>query len=86
MVKTKEKQNNMFGNNILKTFFYTTFKQVGAPPEIACLLEEIQRESHLHKQNVVPSSSCFGADPELDEFMVSIYLALFLVIGNFFFT
>lgn len=48
---------------------YIDCQKVGAPPEIACLLEEIQRESHLQKQNVVPSSSCFGADPELDEFM-----------------
>ncbi|CAH8386940.1 unnamed protein product [Eruca vesicaria subsp. sativa] len=48
---------------------YIDCQKVGAPPEIACLLEEIQRESHVHKQNFVPSSSCFGADPELDEFM-----------------
>uniref|UniRef100_M4E737 Homeobox protein knotted-1-like 6 n=1 Tax=Brassica campestris TaxID=3711 RepID=M4E737_BRACM len=48
---------------------YIDCQKVGAPPEIACLLEEIQRESHVHKQNVVPLSSSFGADPELDEFM-----------------
>lgn len=43
--------------------------QVGAPPEIASLLDEIRRENELcHKRDVV--STCFGADPELDEFMV----------------
>lgn len=42
--------------------------QVGAPPEIARLLEEIRRENDLCKSDVV--STCFGADPELDEFMV----------------
>ncbi|OAP16703.1 hypothetical protein AXX17_AT1G24600 [Arabidopsis thaliana] len=47
---------------------YIDCQKVGAPPEIACLLEEIQRESDVYKQEVVPSS-CFGADPELDEFM-----------------
>lgn len=44
--------------------------QVGAPPEIACLLEEIRRENDSHKQNAI--STCFGADPELDEFMVMV--------------
>ncbi|CAN7034658.1 unnamed protein product [Brassica rapa subsp. trilocularis] len=48
---------------------YMDCQKVGAPPEIAYLLEEIQRESHVYKQGVAPSSSCFGADPELDEFM-----------------
>jgi len=43
---------------------------VGAPMEIACILEEIQRENHVYKRDVAPLS-CFGADPELDEFMVS---------------
>jgi len=38
--------------------------------EIACILEEIQRENHVYKRDVAPLS-CFGADPELDEFMVS---------------
>ncbi|RDX83447.1 Homeobox protein knotted-1-like 6, partial [Mucuna pruriens] len=42
-------------------------KTVGAPPEIARLLEEIRRENDLCKSDVV--STCFGADPELDEFM-----------------
>lgn len=58
--------------------------QVGAPPEIACLLEEIQRESHVYKRDVV-HSSCFGADPELDEFMVSFsFLILFFRFFFFF--
>ncbi|CAH8382965.1 unnamed protein product [Eruca vesicaria subsp. sativa] len=48
---------------------YMDCQKVGAPPEIAYLLEEIQRESHVYKQGVGPSSSYFGADPELDEFM-----------------
>ncbi|XP_056849080.1 homeobox protein knotted-1-like 6 [Raphanus sativus] len=48
---------------------YMDCQKVGAPPEIAYLLEEIQRESHVYKQGVSPSSSYFGADPELDEFM-----------------
>ncbi|KAG2318723.1 hypothetical protein Bca52824_011936 [Brassica carinata] len=48
---------------------YMDCQKVGAPPEIVYLLDEIQRESHMYKQGVAPSSSCFGADPELDEFM-----------------
>ncbi|XVE63125.1 hypothetical protein DITRI_Ditri06bG0174800 [Diplodiscus trichospermus] len=41
-------------------------QKVGAPPEMASLLEEIGRENH-------PTSGCseIGADPELDEFMES---------------
>ncbi|OIW10585.1 hypothetical protein TanjilG_15957 [Lupinus angustifolius] len=47
---------------------YIDCQKVGAPPEIAGLLEEIQRENDLCcKRNVV--STCFGADPELDHFM-----------------
>ncbi|XP_054809488.1 homeobox protein knotted-1-like 6 isoform X2 [Prosopis cineraria] len=42
-------------------------QKVGAPPEIACLLDEIQRENDVCKREVV--STCFGDDPELDEFM-----------------
>ena len=42
--------------------------KVGAPPEIACLLDEIRRENDLCRRDV---STCFAADPdpELDEFM-----------------
>ena len=54
-------------NKLLTTFCYW---QVGAPPEIASLLEEIRRENDLCKRDVV--STCFGADPELDEFMVMV--------------
>jgi len=43
--------------------------KVGAPPELASLLEEIARESH-------PTNALreIGDDPELDEFMVYIFL------------
>ncbi|KFK44428.1 hypothetical protein AALP_AA1G255300 [Arabis alpina] len=47
---------------------YIDCQKVGAPLEIACLLEEIQRENHVYKRDVV-LSSYFGADHELDEFM-----------------
>jgi len=45
-------------------FFYYYWK-VGAPPELASLLEEIARESY-------PTDALreIGDDPELDEFMV----------------
>ncbi|XP_058076977.1 homeobox protein knotted-1-like 1 [Magnolia sinica] len=45
---------------------YIECRKVGAPPEIATLLEEIGRENH-------PNRVCgeIGADPELDEFMDS---------------
>nr|AGJ83725.1 Knotted-1 homeobox protein [Caragana korshinskii] len=46
---------------------YIECQKVGAPPEIARLLEEIRRENDLCKRNEV--STCYGADPELDEFM-----------------
>lgn len=42
--------------------------QVGAPPEIASLLEEIRRENDACKASAM--TGCLGADPELDEFMV----------------
>ncbi|XP_004489802.1 homeobox protein knotted-1-like 6 [Cicer arietinum] len=47
---------------------YIDCQKVGAPPEIARLLEEISRENDQYKRDVVVST-CFGADPELDEFM-----------------
>ncbi|KAJ0231944.1 Homeobox protein knotted-1-like 6 [Hirschfeldia incana] len=47
---------------------YIDCQKVGAPLEIACVLEEIQRENDVYKGDVTPLS-CFGADPELDEFM-----------------
>ncbi|KAL5996398.1 hypothetical protein ACLOJK_026476 [Asimina triloba] len=49
-----------------KWFFWGMYDKVGAPPEIAMLLEEIGREN-------LPVGVCgeIGADPELDEFMDS---------------
>ncbi|CAH8337405.1 unnamed protein product [Eruca vesicaria subsp. sativa] len=47
---------------------YIDCQKVGAPVEIACVLEEIQRENDVYKRDDTPLS-CFGADPELDEFM-----------------
>ncbi|KAL8137772.1 hypothetical protein V2J09_003773 [Rumex salicifolius] len=44
---------------------YIDCQKVGAPPEIARLLDEIRQENN--KDDVVPSF--IGADPELDEFM-----------------
>ncbi|KAG8641709.1 homeobox protein knotted-1-like 6 [Manihot esculenta] len=46
---------------------YIDCQKVGAPPEIARLLDEIRREHDLCKRDTI--STCLGADPELDEFM-----------------
>ncbi|KAJ8753491.1 hypothetical protein K2173_022732 [Erythroxylum novogranatense] len=47
---------------------YIDCQKVGAPPQIASLLDEIRRENELsNKLNA--DASCLGADPELDEFM-----------------
>ncbi|KAK0572970.1 hypothetical protein LWI29_001136 [Acer saccharum] len=46
---------------------YIDCQKVGAPPEIAYLLDEIRRENDILKRDIVPT--CLGADPELDEFM-----------------
>ena len=60
------------------------FWQVGAPPGIACFLDEIRRENDLFKQDAV--STYWGDDPELDEFMVpsptllSLSLSLYIYI------
>lgn len=40
--------------------------QVGAPPEVATLLEDIESE----RRSSTPCTGEIGADPELDEFMV----------------
>ncbi|KAL6961735.1 hypothetical protein U1Q18_004320 [Sarracenia purpurea var. burkii] len=45
---------------------YIECRKVGAPPEMASLLEEISKENHP-----ICSRSEIGADPELDEFMES---------------
>lgn len=43
--------------------------QLGAPPEISCLLDDIRQENYIRKRNTM-ASTCFGVDPELDVFMV----------------
>lgn len=43
--------------------------QVGAPAEMACVLEEIKRENDVCKRDAISTCS-FGDDPELDDFMV----------------
>ncbi|KAJ8759014.1 hypothetical protein K2173_003252 [Erythroxylum novogranatense] len=50
---------------------YIDCQKVGAPPEISCLLDEIRQGNDLFKREA--ASSCFGADPELDEFMKTYY-------------
>ncbi|KAK2977481.1 hypothetical protein RJ640_016109 [Escallonia rubra] len=50
---------------------YIACQKVGAPPEIACLLDEIRRENGVSQRDA--ASTCFGADPELDEFMETYY-------------
>ncbi|GMJ13213.1 KNOTTED1-like homeobox gene 6 [Hibiscus trionum] len=46
---------------------YIDCQKVGAPPEIASILDAILRENDVNRRAIVPS--CLGADPELDEFM-----------------
>ncbi|KAE8705521.1 Homeobox protein knotted-1-like 1 [Hibiscus syriacus] len=46
---------------------YIDCQKVGAPPEIASILDEILRENDVNRREIVPT--CLGADPELDEFM-----------------
>uniref|UniRef100_A0A1D1XVC7 Homeobox protein knotted-1-like 2 n=1 Tax=Anthurium amnicola TaxID=1678845 RepID=A0A1D1XVC7_9ARAE len=47
---------------------YIDCQKVGAPPEVASLLDEIRRESDVKRLDAA-SSSFLGADPELDHFM-----------------
>ena len=48
---------------------------MGAPPEIANILDEIKQESDMYSQDIGRGRrTCLGMDPELDEFMVSYYL------------
>lgn len=58
------------------SMFIYVVEQVGAPPEMASVLEEINRDSQYHYPI---SSSCsnieLGADPELDQFMVRLVLS-----------
>lgn len=54
---------------------------MGAPPEVASVLDEIRRESdHLIcRRSSTSASTCMAtADPELDAFMVSLSLSLFV--------
>ncbi|KAG8493059.1 hypothetical protein CXB51_010373 [Gossypium anomalum] len=46
---------------------YIDCQKVGAPPEIARILDEILMEADVNKRDILPT--CLGADPELDEFM-----------------
>ncbi|KAH0461448.1 hypothetical protein IEQ34_009023 [Dendrobium chrysotoxum] len=47
---------------------YIDCQKVGAPPDIASLLEDIRREN-AGGERVASSSVILGSDPELDEFM-----------------
>lgn len=59
---------------LIVAFFYSV-TQVGAPPEIACLLDDIRLENGARKRNAT-ASTCLGVDPELDEFMVRFSITL----------
>ncbi|KAL2547017.1 Homeobox protein knotted-1-like 6 [Forsythia ovata] len=50
---------------------YLDCQKVGAPPEIASLLDEIGRENEFCRRDAVPI--CLGVDPELDDFMETYY-------------
>lgn len=49
---------------------------MGAPPEIANMLEEMKQENDLYRRRG-GGRTCIGVDPELDEFMVPYLNALF---------
>lgn len=51
---------------------YLDCRKVGAPPEVATLLEDIESE----RRSSTPCTGEIGADPELDEFMESYCLVL----------
>lgn len=57
--------------------------KVGAPPEIAALLDEIRRENDVYNKHDA-ASTCIGADPELDEFMVTRMFVFSIKIVEFF--
>ncbi|KAJ6888751.1 homeobox protein knotted-1-like 2 [Populus alba x Populus x berolinensis] len=48
---------------------YIDCQKVGAPPEMAYLLDEIRLVNDVSKGSNDSVASCLGADPELDEFM-----------------
>lgn len=55
---------------------YIDCHKVGAPPEIACLLDDIRLENDARKPNATASTNYLGVDPELDEFMETYYYIL----------
>ncbi|KAG4122719.1 hypothetical protein ERO13_D11G283600v2 [Gossypium hirsutum] len=63
LIKTQIAAHPLYPNLVSA---YIECQKVGAPPELASLLEEIGRESHT-----ISGCSEIGADPELDEFMES---------------
>ncbi|XP_076893043.1 homeobox protein knotted-1-like 6 [Bidens hawaiensis] len=54
---------------------YIDCQKVGAPPEIACLLDDIRQENDIRRRNAT-TSTCLGLDPELDEFTETFCLLL----------
>ncbi|KAK1415741.1 hypothetical protein QVD17_31526 [Tagetes erecta] len=54
---------------------YINCQKVGAPPEVAYLLDDIRRGNNAHKRNFT-ASTCLGDDPELDEFMETFWQLL----------
>ncbi|XP_076892511.1 homeobox protein knotted-1-like 6 [Bidens hawaiensis] len=54
---------------------YIDCQKVGAPLEIACLLDDIRQENNVRKRDAT-ASTCLGLDPELDEFMETFCLLL----------
>ncbi|KAI7753991.1 hypothetical protein M8C21_015556, partial [Ambrosia artemisiifolia] len=54
---------------------YIDCQKVGAPQEIASLLDNIRQENYVRKRNATVST-CLGVDPELDEFMETFYVLL----------
>ncbi|NP_001312256.1 homeobox protein knotted-1-like 6 [Nicotiana tabacum] len=69
-----EDASNIIKAKVVSHPFYPKFvrayidcQKVGAPPEIATVLEEIRQQNDFRKPNA--TSICIGADPELDEFM-----------------
>ncbi|XP_030521627.2 homeobox protein knotted-1-like 6 isoform X2 [Rhodamnia argentea] len=52
---------------------YVDCHKVGAPPEVAGLLDEIRRQSDDFSMVAGSVTTCLGSDPELDEFMETYY-------------
>ncbi|XP_010695814.2 homeobox protein knotted-1-like 6 isoform X2 [Beta vulgaris subsp. vulgaris] len=48
---------------------YIDCHKVGAPPEIANILEEIKQENDMYRRDFGSLRTYLGTDPELDEFM-----------------